>query len=450
MRHIPAGRRVLAAGLACVLVGGAGYLLANRGGNDPTVVAQFANAQFLVPGNTVHVNGVTAGSVEKMQVEHNTALVTLQINSHFWPIHADATAEIRPVTLLGELYVDLNPGSASAPAMPNGGTIPLSHTTSSTNLQSVLNSLDNPTSAALALLVGTAGEGLAGNGRNAAAAIRALAPALTQTDGLVNLLDSQNQLLASMIDDVKPVVAAIDTGQGGRLDHLVAATDTMLQATAHSQAALGSDIQQLPGALDAARSAFDQLEGLASQATPALDSLTPLTANLPAVSEELSGLAAAANPAITSLQPVVSRVGNLVGAAAPVVSTLQAAGPAGLADANAAVPLAEKNVANLNNLFGFIAGWALTTQDYDNISHWFRFGEVVSRRGEVSPYVNVGNTGNLGGSASAKPIVPVPALPPIPGVPALPSAPASPSNTSATGLTAGQEQSLLGYLLGGS
>lgn len=467
-------RKAAIAGVAAVLAAG-GFVLASSGGGGHTVVADFADAQFLQPGNEVHIDGVIAGTVKKMAVRHNTAVVTMDISRQFWPIHRDATARIRPVTLLGELYVDLNPGTPSSPVMAPGGTIPVSHTSSSTNLQSVLNAVNDPTATALAVVVSSLGQGMAGQGANAADAIRALAPALTDTNGLLRLLDSQNQLLTTMIDNLQPVTSALGAAHGANLDALVSNAKGLMSTTAQAQTALGSDLAQLPGALAAAQSAFGQLGGLAAQAAPALASITSLTSNLPAVSQELDGLASAATPAVSRLQPVVTDANSLVGQAAPVVSTLESAGPAGLADVNASIPLVDQTVTNINTVFDFISRWALTTQDYDNVSHWFRFAETVTGTEETSPYVKVGQgSGSPGGvipppSPSSQPgPSPLPSLPAMPKLgspvpqnlgtlPTLPGAsnPAAGSTSgagsmSATGLTSGQEQSLLGYLLGGS
>ena len=51
------------------------------------------------------------------------AAVTLEINdARFTPFHADATCAIRPQSLIGEMYVDCNPGTAAAPALHAAST----------------------------------------------------------------------------------------------------------------------------------------------------------------------------------------------------------------------------------------------------------------------------------------------------------------------------------------
>jgi phospholipid/cholesterol/gamma-HCH transport system substrate-binding protein len=493
--HLGAGRgRQLGAvvGVAAVIavvisyVGGGLF----HSGSGHTITAVFSDAQFIDTGNTVHVDGVTGGTVTKITLDHNKAYLTLHLDDGFWPIHTDATADVRPVSLLGEDYVDLNPGSAAKPVLPNGGIIKATNTTNATNLQSVLDTFNDPTSTALSVLISSLGQGLAGQGADASDAIKALAPALTDTNQLVGLLSQQNQLLTSVIDQVQPVTSALGVHQGKTLDDLVGTTDQLLGATAASQQALGSDLQKLPGFLAATTSSFDQLGGLADQATPALASITPITGSLPAITDELTNFADAAQPAAADLQPVLVAAHGVVTQASPVVTDLQAAGPATEADAASLVPITNSLVGTCNgtdctgldNLFGFLRGWSLSTQNYDGLSHYFNFfTDVGDSVGQLNTVVG-GLTGTPVTAAStatpastappaatAAPVAVPSATNPLSGVGSAvggvtntvggvvnnllgggsTASSSSSASPSATGLSPGQEQSLLGYLLGG-
>ena len=62
------------------------------------------------------------------------------------PIHADATADIRPRLFLeGNFYVDLHPGTPAAPVLSTGGTLPASQTTGPVQLDRVLSTLNSNT-----------------------------------------------------------------------------------------------------------------------------------------------------------------------------------------------------------------------------------------------------------------------------------------------------------------
>ena len=457
------------AGLVSVLVA---FATGNLGGSSGhTVVAQFADAQSITKGNTVHVDGVTAGTVTSIKLEKNTAYLTLHLDNGFWPIHRDASATVRPISLLGENYVDLKPGSASAPPLPDGGTITLAHTSNAVNLQTVLNALNDPTSTAFGVLLTSLGQGMAGQGANSADDLKALGPALDHNTSLTNLLDSQNKTLTSLLDNLTPVTHALATHQGQTLDHLVSTMNTTLGATATQAKALGQDLQVLPGFLDSTTNAFDHLGTLSDQATPALQSLTPLTDNLSAVSRELYAFSSAAQPAISSMQPVLASARNLFQQTGPVVNTLRTSAASGLTDSKALIPLVRQGITGgcsatdcvgLDNLFEFIKNWSLATQNYDGLSHYFRFfGDFNPRTLAGAPDAGGTQAAGTGGlpalpspvSNLLKPVAPITnslggVLGGAAGGSTTPTT--TPAGPSATGLSPGQESNLFGYLMGGS
>ena len=72
---------------------------------------------------------------------HTTA-VKMEIDGSGRPVKSDATLKIRPRLFLeGGFYVDLKPGSPSAPELKDGGTIPLPQTAVPVQFNQVLNTL---------------------------------------------------------------------------------------------------------------------------------------------------------------------------------------------------------------------------------------------------------------------------------------------------------------------
>jgi len=94
----------------------------------------------------VRIAGVDVGKVKSVQGEPgtNAAVVTLQINKPGLPLHADATAKIRPrIFLEGNFFVDLTSGSPSAPKLDDGGTIKVTQTATPVQLDEVLTTLQS-------------------------------------------------------------------------------------------------------------------------------------------------------------------------------------------------------------------------------------------------------------------------------------------------------------------
>jgi phospholipid/cholesterol/gamma-HCH transport system substrate-binding protein len=444
------------------------------GGHGLKVVAIFVDAGAILPGNDVKVDGVQAGLVKKVRLVDGKAEVTLAVGGAFTPLHTDARAAIRPVSLLGERFVDLDRGTAAAPVLGNGGVIPESRTRRAVDLQEVLDAVDDPTGDALAALVVGLGQGMDGRGADAGAALDALAPALTRTTELLRILGGQNDLLGALVDKVEPVASALGTERGQRMDKLVGAADQLLGATAAARPQLEEALRRLPDALAAARGALTELAGFADQTTPVLASLRPVTGDLRQIADELSAFADAAGPALSTLEPVLRKGSDLIGAARPVAAELAAAGGDLEKVAKSGRTLAEAFPPDLGNLLDFVRNFAVATAGADGVSHYLRiFVEASSEAldglsplstpalGKPMPIPADGVPPDLNhGSANRSPL--------LPGVPGLAGGAGSLLGSvglsgaggsdgairggdpgSATGLTAVQERSLLDYLLGG-
>lgn len=443
------GAAALACGALLVAVAAGGSTTA---GEHPTVTvhADFADAGAIIPGNDVMVDGVKAGTVKKLWLVDGKARVTISVGSAFTPLHTDARVHIRAVSLLGERYVDVDRGTPSAPVLENGAIIPAAQTGRTIELQEFLDVVDEPAGAALAALIVALGDGLSGRGEDAAAALDALRPALTETTELLRILGGQNQFLAALIDRAEPVAQALAAGRGERLDRVVAATDQLLTATAAGTPELDAALRRLPTGLATARSAFGELTTLAGQATPVLASLRPLSDDLRQIATELGNFADAAGPALVSAEPVLGRLRELIAAARPVTADLRAAGPDVQTAAKATRTVVEALPEDLSNLLDFVRNAALATASHDGISHYLRIFALATGK-EVGP----GEPPAAPGAAPvAAAVTTLPGGPPVPGPvpggpvpgPPLPAAPADPG--SATGLTDRQERSLLDYLLG--
>jgi virulence factor Mce-like protein len=96
-----------------------------------TIRAVVNNSNLLGPSSPVRIGGVTVGKVDTTSRYRTTdrAVVTMEIDDTSHVIHSDATIAIRPRLFLeGNFYVQLSPGTPSAPALKDGGTVPVQRT----------------------------------------------------------------------------------------------------------------------------------------------------------------------------------------------------------------------------------------------------------------------------------------------------------------------------------
>ena len=114
------------------------------------VKAVFVNANNVRPNSPVRIAGVNIGKVTKVTAykggDGNMSLVTMEIDKTGLPIHKDATLKVRPrIFLEGNEFVDLSPGTPSAPTIDDGDTIPSTQTAAPVQFDQVLTALQSDT-----------------------------------------------------------------------------------------------------------------------------------------------------------------------------------------------------------------------------------------------------------------------------------------------------------------
>jgi phospholipid/cholesterol/gamma-HCH transport system substrate-binding protein len=351
-----------------------------------TVQAVFTDVSPLLVGNEVKVDGVKVGVIEDIALQRGKAVVDMALEPGALPVHTDARAMIRPVSLLGERFIDLDRGSPDAPVLPDGGVIPIARTGRNTDLDEVLNTVDRPTGDALAALVATLGDGLRGNGRNTDRTIARVAPAMRDVKVLLAVLHEQTHLLNGVIDNVQPVADALANDHGRTMDQLVSSADRLLGVTAGQQEAFQAALAELPTTLEQAQSTLAALTGTAQATTPTLRALRPTTDNLSAISRELDRFADSADSALAHAEPVLRKAQQLLDQAQPVVGELRQAGPHIESSAVSADAVVTELTKNIDGVMAFIKNWALSSNGHDGVSHYFRalvVGTTYSATGAI-------------------------------------------------------------------
>jgi phospholipid/cholesterol/gamma-HCH transport system substrate-binding protein len=123
--------------------------------------ATFSNSANVALNSPVRIAGVDVGKVISTERDGDATKVTFTVDGSGRPIHDDAFAAIRPrIFLEGNFFLDLDPGSPSAPEMDSGATIPVSRTSTAVQLDEVLTALQSPVRADLSRLLESFGTAL--------------------------------------------------------------------------------------------------------------------------------------------------------------------------------------------------------------------------------------------------------------------------------------------------
>jgi phospholipid/cholesterol/gamma-HCH transport system substrate-binding protein len=216
-----------------------------------TINAVVHDSNLLEPGSPVRIGGVTVGKVTATGREGNTSLsrVTLQIDDTSEQIHRDATIAIRPRLFLeGNFYVQLSPGTPAAPALADGGTIPVAHTADPVQIDELLDAL--PSQIRTQLQQTLEGFGTSVDTPPTAAEDAQLDPSVRGLTGG----EAINQTFNTSVDSLKDsaIVSEALTGpHGDQLSHVVSGLAHASAGLAHADGQLTSFISDFDRTLQA-------------------------------------------------------------------------------------------------------------------------------------------------------------------------------------------------------
>jgi phospholipid/cholesterol/gamma-HCH transport system substrate-binding protein len=240
-------RRALLALAALFAVSGCGlpglYGVTLPGGADVgdhpyRITAKFANVLDLVPQSGVRVNDVPVGRVEKIELDGWVASVTMVVNGDV-RLPANARAELRQTSLLGEKYVSLAPPTAEPPqgALTDGATIPLARTNRNPEVEEVL--------AALSLLLNGGG-----------------------VEQLQVITHELNQALSGRETELRGLLGNLNTFLGGldqqksEITRALDGIDKLARTLNANKAAIAKTLDTLPNALKVLADQRAQLTGM--------------------------------------------------------------------------------------------------------------------------------------------------------------------------------------------
>jgi phospholipid/cholesterol/gamma-HCH transport system substrate-binding protein len=257
------------------------YVWRSVGGKVPLqpmryeVVALFDNASQLTPNADVRISGVTIGKVTTVRPQGLRTRATLAVESRFAPLPGDVRAILRQKTLLGESFVELSPGTAGAPRLAEGATIPRGQIAGTQPLDRVLGMLDRPTRARLHDLLTGSDTMLEGRGADLNASLGNLALGTRQLSATVRILDDQRGSLESLIRDTGTVLDTV-AAQDADVRELVRSGHSALEATASRDAALTETVRRAPALLRELRATAVAAERTATLAGPVLEGFRPV------------------------------------------------------------------------------------------------------------------------------------------------------------------------------
>jgi phospholipid/cholesterol/gamma-HCH transport system substrate-binding protein len=363
-------RRALA--VAAILLALALGVLACSGGSEPLRVSlTIGNANGLREGAEVKVSGATVGRVSRLGFgARDVVRVQLELDAERVRIGRGVSAAIRSANLLGQKFVDLDPGDATAPVAP-GFEIPSSRVRTSVDLDQVLDILDADTRTRLGVLINESGMALTGRAADFNLLLASLPPDLEQTTELVDDLAADNRALRDLVVRGQALTSRMTRERIG-LSNLVNRAGEAMHSVAARRAQLALSLERAPGALVKLQRFLARLEQTTVPLGPAARTLSAVA---PSLTTTLAAIEPFRRSAAPALDEALAAVPALEQAAARVTPVVRQAGPAvgALRDLLVAAPPASAALdEGIDDTLGFVEGWARAIQLRDGVGHVFR------------------------------------------------------------------------------
>ncbi len=370
-----------------------------------TLNATFANGVNISTNSPVRIAGVDVGKVIEVGREGEATEVTFTVQDKGQPIHDDAFAAIRPrIFLEGNFFIELDPGSPSAPELESDATIPVSRTSTGVQLDEILTALQSPVRADLSRFLGSFGTALNAQPTPAQDATQlSEVRGKSGAEGLNGALlyggpagryaaQVTNAFLGTEAGDLSRLVAGVGRTFGALarreadLQGLIVNFNTFTGALAAQSSSLSATVRELGPTLQVGRRSLVSLNA----------SLPPLRAWAiefrPAVAE-LPALIAAGKPWLAQARPLLSGrelggVAKLLHEATPGLTGAAQAGMANtipeinrisLCTTKVFVPTGNQTIEdrfatgpNYREFFYYLANFAGWGQNFDGNGHYVR------------------------------------------------------------------------------
>jgi virulence factor Mce-like protein len=317
-------RRVLL--VILVLAGAGAYVLTSSGakqesGNQFTV--EFDNAFGLVKGGDVKIAGVRSGTIKNLRLDMKThkALIDFELTKQgFGSLRRDTTCESRPQSLIGEYFIDCNPGR-SPQTLKAGATIPVTQTTSTIPADLLANIMRRPYRERLRIILDELGAGVGGRADDLNATIRRASPALRETDKVLNVLAHQNQVLKNLTSNADVVIGDLASNKKD-VGRFVKEAADVATISASRRRDIAAGLHRLPTFLRELRPTMAELGATADASTPYLSDLNASAGQLTRFLQNLGPFAESSRGNIRTLANTADHARPAIRAATPTIAEL--------------------------------------------------------------------------------------------------------------------------------
>jgi virulence factor Mce-like protein len=268
---------------------------------------QFKDAVQLGIESDVRISGVSVGKVVGVSLDRKQGLTraVLQLDPKYAPRPADTRAILRSKSLLGETYVELSPGSRSAPNLPDEGALPEGQVAPTVQLDRILSTFDPATRRAFQIWQQQDGMALTGRGQDFNRAFAELYPFATNVDSVLAVLHRDSAATSSLLRNGGQVFSALSRSPA-QLQGFIRNSNAVFSATAARDQALADTIRAFPAFTAATRATVARVNTFAHETKPLIDELRPAAVKLTPALQKTVVLAPELRDLMVDIAPLVS------------------------------------------------------------------------------------------------------------------------------------------------
>lgn len=349
------------------------------------VKADLPDAASLMKGNEVRVGGKRVGTVQKIDAMRRPdgttfARVEMKLDKVMEELPADSTLTVRPRSVLGLRYIELQPGR-SRRGIPAEGTLPLAAAQPNVDMDEFMGAFDEPTRKGLQEVVGELGNGLAGRGGDLNRTFEALNPLLTHLTPVAANLAAPATDLGGFVGGLASAAGAV-APEAGRLGPLFDSAETTLRTLAGERDALGRILSEAPPTESTSTAALARIRPVLADTSALVTALRPGVRELPSASRRVADALETGTPVLRRTEPLADRLDRTLANAGSLVRRRSTGGAVRkLGETVTALQPTLRHVLPFQQRCNYLGLWSNHIPDLlsegNSSGHWFRFTLIL-------------------------------------------------------------------------
>jgi virulence factor Mce-like protein len=270
------------------------------------IKANLAESSLLVKEADVRMAGLDIGKVKSIELARGRgAEVEMEIDPEFAPVPKDVKAILRQKSLLGQIYIELTPGTRDGPKMEDGEKIRAKSIVEPVELDEIISLFNEETRSNFQGWIREISIAIDnGRGEDLSNAIGNLDDFAAAGSDVLKILDDEEPALRRLVKNTGVTLNAL-TARRGQLRDLIGNANTFFEALASRDDALAETISIFPTFLDESRQTLDRLRVFADNTHPLVRDLIPVAIDLRPTLRDLGQLAPDLEDVFRKLDPII-------------------------------------------------------------------------------------------------------------------------------------------------